>query len=206
MHQEHRDLRAGDRLPDAFVRFEQPDRVLAVEIKKWAQHTNLGAVIYQIKQLPEQGLLVANYINPNMADKLRQQDVQFIDATGNACINQSPVYIYVTGKRRKPCLVQYRKLLDRWVQAWLEKLKPKQFVGEYVADTPDWWEAIDIRRYDGYWGGEIAAAQYTNYLTPEIATAYVPEHARSRFLQDARLRKAPKWIDDEHIAQYCGED
>lgn len=268
MHEEQRELRDENQFADAYVRLEQVNRVLAVDIKKWAQHTNLGAVIYQIKQLPEPGMLVADYINPNMADKLRQQEVQFIDAAGNAYINQPPVYIYVTGKRqteyrlmptkegakrafepkgliviyaflRNPKLVNapyreiaertgvavgtvgwvlnglkaadyirdkgrnkerrlihYKKLLDRWVEAWPEKLKPKQFVGEYAADAPDWWKTINIQQYDGYWGGEIAAAKYTDYLTPTVATVYLPEHARTRLLQDARLRKATKWIDD----------
>jgi hypothetical protein len=258
-----------DRSVDAFVRLEQGDRVLAAEIKKWAQNANLGALINQVKQLPEEGLLVADYINPRMADKLRQQGVQFIDTVGNAFINQPPVYVYVTGNRpeehrfiatrdgvkrafepkglmviyaflRYPelvnapyrriadqagvavgtvgwvlnalkagdfvrargakkgrRLVNYRKLLDRWVEAWPEKLKPKKLLGEFIADDPYWWKAIDIRKYDGYWGGEIAAAKYTNYLTPKVATIYLPEQAQTRLLKDARLRKATEWDEYE---------
>ncbi len=256
------DIQVGDRVVDAFVRLEQGNRVLAVEIKKWAQHTNFGALISQVTQLPEAGVLVADYINPRMADKLRQQGIQFIDAVGNAFINQPPVYVYVTGNRQEKRhfmptqdgakrafepkglmvvyaflrhpelvnapyrkiaehagvavgtvgwvfnglkagdfirdkgrkkgrrLVNYRKLLDRWVEVWPEKLKPKQLIGAFNADDPCWWEAIDIRDYDGYWGGEIAGAKYTGYLKPKVATVYVPEHARTKLLRDARLRKA----------------
>jgi hypothetical protein len=36
-------------------------------------------------------MLVADYVNPRMADKLQKQRVQFIDRVGNACIDQSPV-------------------------------------------------------------------------------------------------------------------
>jgi len=204
-----------------------------------------------------------------MADKLRrQQHIQFIDAAGNAFINQPPVYVYVKGRRQQkdglslprdgakrafesaglkvvyallchPALVNapyreiaeiagvalgtvgsvlnglkaggllhdkggqqgrrlthYQKLLDRWVDVYPEKLKPKQWVGEFVADDPYWWKAVDIRLYDGYWGGEIAAAKYSDYLKPEVATVYLPEHARTRLLGDARLRKMTEWTDD----------
>lgn len=265
LYAEQREILLDDQMVNAIVRLEPCDRKLAVEIKKWAQQANLGALIHQVQQLPEGGLLAADYINPKMADKLRQQGVQFIDTAGNAFIDQPAMYVYVTGNRQEehglmptkdgakrafepkglmvvyafllyPELVnapyreiaekagvavgtvgwvlnglktagfirdaggkkgrrltQYRKLLDRWVEAWPEKLKPKQFVGEFVTDDPFWWEDIDITAYDGYWGGEIAAAKYTNYLKPEVVTAYLPEHARTRFLQGARLRKATEW-------------
>jgi len=262
------EARLGNRQVDAIVRLEPGNRTLVAEIKKWAQQANFGALISQVKQFPEdEGLLVADYVNPNMADKLRQQGVQFIDAVGNAFINQPPVYVYVTGNRQKERglmltkdgakrafepkglmviyaflrypelvnapyreiaeragvavgtvgwvlnglkaaqfirdkggkkarrLVNYRKLLERWVEAWPEKLKPKQLVGEFIAEDPYWWEEVDIREYDGYWGGEIAAAKYTNYLKPEVATVYLPEHARTRLLRDARLRKATEWTE-----------
>jgi hypothetical protein len=87
LHLEQWEIQVGNRIVDAFVRLEQGDRVLAAEIKKWAQHTNLGALINQVKQLPEEGVLVADYVNPRMADKLRQQEVQFIDC--EATIMQS---------------------------------------------------------------------------------------------------------------------
>lgn len=262
-----REVRIGDRQVDIYIRFEPGDRTLAVEIKKWAQHVNLGAVINQVKQLPQEGLLVADYVNPQMADKLRKAGVQFIDGAGNAYFNQPPVYVFATGNRqaephfmptkegakrafepkglmviyaflldpelinapyreiaeragvavgtvaavlkglkavgmirgtgdKQPRrLTHYHKLLDRWVEAYPEKLKPKQLVGEFVANDPDWWEKIDIRNYDGYWGGEIAGAKYTGHLTPAVATVYVPDHARTRLLRDARLHKATEWIE-----------
>jgi hypothetical protein len=265
---ERREHPVGDYRVDALVRLEPGDRMLMVEIKKWAQHANLGALINQVKQLPGEGLLAVDYVNPKMADKLRQQQVQFIDAAGNAFINQPPVYVYVTGNRqeergvmptkdgakrafdpkglmviyaflRNPKLVnapyreiaekagvalgtvgwvlnglkaaefirdkgrkkgryliQYRKLLERWVEAWPEKLKPKQLVGEFIADDPYWWKNTDIQEYGGYWGGEIAAAKYTNYLKPQVATVYLPEHGRTQLLRDARLRKATVWTGE----------
>ena len=59
---------------DALVRLPGHDAALAVEIKKWAQYTNLGALIDQVQKLPKPRVLAADYINPRMAEKLRAQE------------------------------------------------------------------------------------------------------------------------------------
>ena len=71
----------------------------AAEVKKWAQQANLGALIEQIKRLPMKGLLVADYVNPNMAARLRGQGIPFIDTAGNAYIGDVPFYIYIKGNQ-----------------------------------------------------------------------------------------------------------
>jgi hypothetical protein len=106
-------------------------------------------------------------------------------------------FVHDKGAKKGRRLVHYRKLLERWVEAYPEKLKPKQLVGEFIADAPYWWKEIDIRAYDAYWGGETAAAKYTNHLKPKVATVYLPEQARTRLLRDARLRKAITWTGEQ---------
>ncbi|MDH5190047.1 MAG: type IV toxin-antitoxin system AbiEi family antitoxin [Gammaproteobacteria bacterium] len=252
---------------DALIQIDDTKQVVAVEIKKWAQQANLGALINQVKQLPKKGMLVADYVNPKMAEKLRHEGVQFIDTAGNAFINMPPVYMYVTGHRcetpqfmpteggakrafeptglkvifaflcypelvnapyreiaekagvavgtvgwvlnglkaadfirdkgdNQRRLVHAKKLLMRWVEVYPEKLRPKQFIGEFIADEPNWWKNINIKKYHGYWGGEIAAAKYTRYLKPQIATLYIHDDALARLLADGRLRKATTWPGD----------
>ena len=44
-------------------------------------------------------MLLADYINPNMGERLKEAHIQFIDTAGNAYINQPPVYIYIKGNR-----------------------------------------------------------------------------------------------------------
>lgn len=255
--------------PDAELRLQPGGKLLYAAVKKWAPQANLGVLINQIMRFPGEGILVADYINPNMAEELRYQKVQFIDTVGNAFINQPETYIYIKGNREKKnqvrptkdgaqrafepkgllvvyaflCnaylanepyrkiadkagvavgtvgwvinalkagnfirdtggsggrqLTNFRKLLDRWVAVWPEKLKPKFLVGEFEAEDPRWWDRIDITEYDGYWGGEVAAAKYTNYLKPQEATVYIPQHARNRFLADMRLRKLTDWDTGE---------
>jgi len=47
----------------------------------------------------EDGLLVAHYINPLMAEHLRGMDIWFIDTAGNAYIKAPPVYVYIKGNK-----------------------------------------------------------------------------------------------------------
>jgi len=236
---------------------------LLVEVKKWAQQANIGALIHQIQQLPAPGVLVADFVNPKMAEKLRAHEVQFIDTAGNAFINTPPVYVYIRGNRperaapakwkreddygrafaptglrvvyaflcdpelvnapyreiakvadaavgtvgwvlndlkaeryiadfgarRKRRLIDYRRLLDRWTEAYPEKLRPKQLLGVFEAGNPDWWKHIRIADFGAYWGGETAAATLTNYLQPEVATVYLRREGLAKFIATNRLRK-----------------
>ena len=71
----------------------------AAEIKKWAAHTQLAAIIHQLRAMPEPRILVADYVNPKMAERLKDAGIAFIDTAGNAYINQKPIYVYVVGKK-----------------------------------------------------------------------------------------------------------
>ncbi|WP_096087839.1 type IV toxin-antitoxin system AbiEi family antitoxin [Agaribacterium haliotis] len=260
-------IHINDCTVDAFLQFPGLKEELAVEVKKWAQQSNIGALVDQIRRLPQKGLLVADYVNPKMGEKLRAEGVEYFDAAGNAYINRPPVYIHITGNKYKettsttpkatnrafdttglkvvfgflcdPSLVKAtyrqiaehtgvalgtvtwvlnglkdagfitergrgkgrantkqrqlankRKLLDRWVEAYPEKLKPKLLVGDFSAEDPYWWESIDIGEYGAWWGGELAAAKYTTYLKPQNITVYLPEQSGNKLLARARLKKA----------------
>ena len=100
-------------------------------------------------------------------------------------------FIIDRGGKRGRRIVNYKKLLDRWVETYPEKLKVKQFMGNFEAPEPYWWKKFDITRYGAYWGGEIAAAKYTKYLKPEEVTIYLPEVTKGGLFTDARLHKDP---------------
>lgn len=257
----NREVRKDQNTIDGLVDLPNGAGRLAAEVKKWAQHTNIGAMANQVKSLPMEGMLVADYVNPNMAAKLKELGVLFIDTAGNAFIDRPPLYIWVTGNKPKmpirepregggrafdatglkvvfgmlcqPDLVKapYRKiaeqtdvalgtvgqvmqalkvagflierkqkrdrkltnqkkLFERWVEAYPEKLKPKLKVGDFAAEGPLWWKDIAIEKYGAYWGGEVGAAKYTGYLKPKVATVYLPEAAGNKLLAAARLKKA----------------
>lgn len=268
LHINELEVERDHRRLDAVLAVEGQKELLAAEVKRWAPQANLGALINQIQALPLKGILVADYINPKMAEKLREQQTQFIDTVGNAYIDLPPVYILVTGKRKpkleeggkeetnrafdrtglkvvfaflcRPELVaapyrkiadtagvalgtvgwvikglkaagfvfeyghnkgreltDYKRLLDRWVEMYPEKLRPKMHIGDFYAEAPYWWKDIDIQEFHGYWAGEIAAAQYTQYLKPAVVTLYLPKEAKRKFLARTRLKAVPEPMPHE---------
>lgn len=105
-----KEVRQGDMVIDAVL--ELDGECYNAEIKRWAQQANFGALVYQIKQLPEKGILIADYINRKMAKRLKEAGVYFIDTAGNAYLDQPNLFLNVKGndplvtltvkRRRKP--------------------------------------------------------------------------------------------------------
>jgi hypothetical protein len=69
------------------------------EVRRGLRPATLGAVIHQIRAHAGQMLLVADHVTPPLADALRVQGVEFIDAAGNAFLNQPPLLVFVKGQR-----------------------------------------------------------------------------------------------------------
>lgn len=226
-------------------------------VKKWVPQANFGALVEQVRQLPGKGMLVADHVNPAMADRLRALDIPFIDTAGNALIDEKPLHVFIKGNRpaRPPAmqsrgrafkpgglkivhallnqpallnasyrdiaetagvalgtvgqvlqdlkqggfllepkkmqrrLAQKKRLFDRWVEAYLESLKPKLLVGRYTSDQADWWKAVDISKYSAVWGGEVAVAKTTRYMAPQKITVYLDQEGPSLLPSEMRLRK-----------------
>jgi hypothetical protein len=241
----------------------------AVQIKKWAAQANFGALVNRIKQLPGKGMLVADYVNPMMGERLRENGIQYIDTLGNAYINEKPLYIFVRitkgqanadknlkgmmqtgqqGRAFQPTglkivylfltntemlnapyreiadkaevalgtvgrvindlkqggflieigaknrrLQRKHRLLDKWVDGYLEKLRPKLKVGTYRAENPQWWNKLgrNITRYAAKWGGEVVAHEMTGYLKPQEITVYLEAGDGINLFKENRFRKDP---------------
>ncbi|MGO8793008.1 MAG: type IV toxin-antitoxin system AbiEi family antitoxin [Terriglobia bacterium] len=244
---------------DARLRFEFPhaERGLDAEVKRALDPQTLGQAIEQMKRLPEQALLVTRYVNPNMAERLKQMEIPFLDTLGNAYLNIPPIFVYVKGHapqrfpRERPTrafapaglrvvfallcrqelagapfrtiaqtahvalgtvawilgdlerlghllvmgkrgrrLIHKQRLLERWVGAFPNQLRPKLLLGRYAAPEPEWWEKTHIADFHAYWGAEPAAARLTGYLKPELMTVYTRDMP-GRFLAANRLRTDP---------------
>ncbi len=95
--------------------------------------------------------------------------------------------------RHERRLKNIKKLLDKWVDAYLEKLRPKLYVGTFATDGNYWFLDVDegIVEYGARWGGETAAAKLTGHLKPEITTIYLPKDGNNKFLAEHRFRKDP---------------
>tara|TARA_R110002072_G_scaffold299416_2_gene475032 strand:- start:1891 stop:2967 length:1077 start_codon:yes stop_codon:yes gene_type:complete len=80
------------------------------EIKQRLQQTNLGAIIDQLRKFKGQArdghpwILIADYVNPNMAQELRTHEVQFMDTVGNAFLKTEDLHVFIRGNKQQQAL------------------------------------------------------------------------------------------------------
>lgn len=98
---ERREVQLPKTRADALVRIGYGDReaTYAVELKRGLRPNGMGAVIHQLERLGEQGLLVADHVTPPMAEELRARKIPFVDAAGNAFLDQPPLFVWVKGEK-----------------------------------------------------------------------------------------------------------
>lgn len=101
-------------------------------------------------------------------------------------------------------LIHRQDLLNRWVDAYAERLRPKLHCRRYRAPRVDWWKEAELDPALGLWGGEAASAKMTGYLKPEMVTVY--RHANlNRFLLENGLSLDPSG-DVEVLDAFWGDD
>lgn len=105
--------------------------------------------------------------------------------------------------RRGPKLARKETLLQRWVTAYPEQLRPKLILGRYKG-TPDWWQRKRLIPLHAQWGGEVAAEKMTHYLKPELITIYTGAQHLPQFLLENRL-KADITGDTEILEKFWKE-
>jgi len=84
-------------------------------------------------------------------------------------------------------LTQKEPLLQRWVTAYPEQLRPKQILGRYRGE-PGWWQQKKLDPLRAQWGGEVAAEKMTRYLKPELITIYAATPYLNQLLLENRLK------------------
>jgi hypothetical protein len=67
------------------------------EIKLWITQDKLGYLIHKIETRDK--ILLTNYVTPRIAGELKNKEVQFLDAAGNAYINRPPIFVYIKGNK-----------------------------------------------------------------------------------------------------------
>jgi hypothetical protein len=82
-------------------------------------------------------------------------------------IDQNNVIQVAPGQR---ILADRPRILERWVQGYIERLRPGLVVERYRPPRADWWQ--DVTLSDGLWSGETAAALLTHALKPQTATIF----------------------------------
>ena len=96
-------------------------------------------------------------------------------------------YLIERGKLGRKFLNTH-KLLDAWVTAYAQQLRPKLYIGRFRGPNTTWWQDVDWKGFDTYLGGEPAAARLTGYLKAGTATIYAAGDI-NQFLIMNRLRK-----------------
>jgi hypothetical protein len=228
---------------DAEIRIRNPagEVDLLAEIKVRLTPDTFGPAVSRLRRHGSAAVLITDYVSPALADRLREQEVFFLDAAGNAFLSHSGLYVWVTGRRNpiadqqtkervrafqpsglklifallsQPELVEadYRtlakitdtalgtvhlvlrdlvaenyvhrigrtrrillrpkELLDTWVQPFVRDLRPRLLLGRFATSNTDWWQQVDICKYDSLWGGEPAGATLTGFLKPGTLTIY----------------------------------
>ncbi len=105
---------AEDKLVDAMIWIPKFNANLHAEIKPHVTNQTLGAIAYQVKAINAKAkvrtILVTRYITPQMADRLKEMDMQFLDIAGNAYINLPNMYIFIKGNNTKEGIIKEKPI------------------------------------------------------------------------------------------------
>lgn len=77
---------------------------LVVECRRQLRPANLGMLVAPLKRAGYPVLLVTEHVNPAMAERLKEMEVQFLDTVGNAYVQTPELLIFIVGRKpqRKP--------------------------------------------------------------------------------------------------------
>ena len=90
-------------------------------------------------------------------------------------------YILDDGERQ---LVNKKRLYERWVDGYLEKLRPKQIMGCYTSEDKEWWKKANPEKFHGLWGGEVIIAKPTPFMNPETISLYFSSEVKQKEFAD----------------------
>jgi hypothetical protein len=232
----------------------------AIEVAHHLTKAKLALAMEHLRNTPHKGMLVTDYVNPKMAERLKEINLAFIDLAGNAYLNEPPIFIYIMGNRptktnlgrnlkpnrafqatglkvlfglltepdlihgtyrnialvtdvalgtvggvladlkehgylyegkgHKRKLTQKTRIIEQWVTAYPDKLRPKLHLGRYRAPAQGWWRDVQLETQNTQWGGEVAAAKLTGYLKPDTTIIYA-NVIPARLLAKNRLKTDP---------------
>ncbi len=96
-------LEEGIRLPqgiaDAKVRLADT-KPLLVEIKKTLRPATLGVAVAQLHRFKKTGAIITEYITPQIAERLKEMEIPYLDTAGNVYLKTPKIFIYVAGRKR----------------------------------------------------------------------------------------------------------
>lgn len=77
---------------------EKNELIFKPELIANIDKSNIAAVINHMKHLDKNSLLITHHANKILAEQFQQANIQFIDYSGNAYINEPPVFVFIKGE------------------------------------------------------------------------------------------------------------
>ncbi len=95
-------LRTDPGIHDGILEIKSGDVVkkFAVQVKTRITRPIISMMTEQIAKQGAKYLLMTDYVAPQMADLLKQNDIAFMDAAGNTYINDPPLFLFIKGNKR----------------------------------------------------------------------------------------------------------
>ncbi len=92
-----------DRFAEAIILFPKLNARIYAEIKPYVTNQTLGAILYQIKETNHsvKSILITQYVTPQLADRLKESETQFMDVEGNAYLNLPNMFYFIKGNKKK---------------------------------------------------------------------------------------------------------
>jgi len=88
-------------------------------------------------------------------------------------------------------LIRKSELFKLWVEGFIIKLRSNLLFARFETSAPGrWWEKVDLKKFEAYWGGETAAEKITGYLKPEIVMIYA-DNVLPRLQAEYGLKRKP---------------
>lgn len=157
----------------------------SIQFKPFVTKETLGPTLEQYRRLHPPALLVIRHVNPIMARRLKAEQVQFIDAAGNACLEHDEplVRVWIEGKKVSGNMVRVRT--QRAFRATgLRVIFPLLCLPEAVA--------APYRTLAAYAGVALGAVAHT--MNELRRLEYVREGRQGRMLQN-REKLIDAWVD-----------
>jgi hypothetical protein len=198
------------------------------EVKRQLRPATLGAALHQLDRQAEAhklpGLLVADYIAPDLAETLHAQGRAFLDTAGNAYLQQPGVLLWVTGRKpvRKAAALQLGRAFQptglqvlfallchpEWVNLPYRELAARAgvahgTVGWAMGDLIEQGFVTELKGKRGtrrLYQGERLLALWTDAYARQLR----PRTLLGRY-HVPTLDGWPDWPLDKHAAQWGGE-
>ena len=84
---------------DIFIKIDEHNLLFNAEVRLFLNKARLGLVLNQLRNNRGLPLLITEYVNPELMIQLEKNKVNFIDAAGNAYINEPPLFIKIKGNK-----------------------------------------------------------------------------------------------------------